>query len=138
MKLRGALLALFSATLLAACPTPSKVGCAEAPAGVVEALQPTITTAGTLRYATARQGEQAWFVTVELHEPDQDEFENGDLLTFATTDLNAGSFAAVDEKAREHSNLPDSELHVDADGGVESRGCTATIRDEDEAESQSE
>ena len=130
MRTRVALLTLGCCTLLTACPSASAEGCGPAPADGVETLERSMTTPGKLRYATARQGADAWFVTVELHEPDHEEAENGDLLTFSAPSPDARDFVAVDEKAREHSSLPDAPFAVDADGAVESRGCTAVVRDE--------
>jgi hypothetical protein len=116
-------------------PTADTTGCTDVRDDVVTAISARLEQSGELRYAqqVIRQGDDTRFISAELHEPGDDEDEDGVILTWATTGPDR-PFVAVDERARENSSWPSAALDVRDDGAIESRACAADERADDDDE----
>lgn len=124
---RAVLAAGVAAAVFAGCASaaPDEASCTPADQAVVDRLQARLTTAGTLRNAAVHHeaSNGLTFVTAELHEPDDPDDTEGDLLTWATRDLAGDGFVAVDVYARDNADWPDADFDVRTDGAITSRGC---------------
>ena len=132
-----ALIAILIGPSLAACASPSidVSGCDVALIVTMETLDGRLTEDGALRHGRVfKRAEGEFFVSAEFLPANEDDDFDGDILTWFTE---GSDFVAVDEHARDHSDLPAADFHVDADGAVTSRGCVLVFRGqpaEDECE----
>lgn len=119
-------LALASLGMLAGCdnPTANVEQCATPGAEVVEAIQQELSVPGKLRNAKMVPDARYTFISAELHPPDVDRHDEGDILTWATRDLEGSEFVSVDVHARESSSWPHASFDVRERGAIESRACT--------------
>lgn len=131
---RRACLVVVALTVLPACASPKpddpqSVGCEPASGTVLSALRKHIEKDGTLRHGAILLGARgAAFVSAELHLVDDDEDDQGAILTWTTPDPASGTFFAVDQRAREDSSWPHADIDMRAVGAIASRGCTAEYR----------
>jgi len=111
-----------------AVPAADTSACADAPADVVVALQGRVEGPGALRFAqtVASPESSLTFVSAELHRPEDDEDEDGEVLTWSAA--GDGAFEAVDSRARAHSSWPEAAADVRTAGAVESRACVSEAR----------
>lgn len=141
-------LASASLGLLGGCdnPTANVEQCATPGADVIEAIQRELSVPGKLRNAKMVPGARYTFISAELHPPDVDRHDKGDILTWAARDPDSSRFVAVDVRARDASAWPDATFDVRHRGAVESRACTNFSRgktraqiacEQDQSQSQS-
>jgi hypothetical protein len=104
--------------LVAACgdTTPEAAPCDDAPDGVAEALGEHLLEGGNIRFPVVYRPDGADHVFVS--------FENR-----TDDDVASTEYSAVDERAREQTDLPESDLDVRTDGAVTSRGCVVARRE---------
>jgi hypothetical protein len=117
-----------------AAPTADTSACAKVPEKSLQAIGERLDVPGTLRFGqqvpSSRQGMT--FVSAELHEPDHDEDEKGDIYTWAaTSEDDSADYVAVDTRAKSDSSWPAATFDVREDGAIESRACTNEFRDRD-------
>src|SRR5687767_13787363 len=90
-----------------AAPKADTSACAKASEQSLKAIGERLDVPGTLRFGqevpSSRQGMT--FVSAELHEPDHDEDEKGDIYTWAvTSEGDAADYVAVDTRAKSDSS----------------------------------
>lgn len=125
-------LAPLGCLAVAACGgTADTSACGPAPGPVVAAVAQRLDVPGVLRFAqqVASPESGATFLSAELHEPDHDDDEDGDILTWAVDATGAG-YVAVDVHAREASSWPAATFDVRREGAVDSRACTKKVRND--------
>jgi hypothetical protein len=73
-----------------------------------------------------------WFLSAELVEAGRDPGLNGDILTWVVTTIDPPpeEYASAERQARRWSAWPEvqDDIHLQDDGGVESRACVAAVR----------
>jgi hypothetical protein len=127
-----------------ACGNPETdvTGCTGTPQDVVDAISAKLhQDVGRLRNAHqfSKGTGGLTFVTAELHNPDkgkahEQRHDKGDLLTWATRDVQGGKFESVDEHARNDSSWPGAPFDVRKFGVYESRACTDISRGKTKAQ----
>jgi hypothetical protein len=125
----GTALALSVTSVLAGCGNPKQSvrRCQGASDTVTLAIQEKLTAKGKLRNAKLvhPKGNPYTFISAEIHLNDAAPHDDGDIATWATTDVGAaGGFVSVDEHARNESAWPKASFDVTKDGAIESRACT--------------
>jgi hypothetical protein len=120
--------------LVAACgdTTPEAAPCDDAPDGVAEALGEHLLEGGNIRFPVVYRPDGADHVFVSFENRTDDDVaddDSGDILTVVAPDEDSTEYSAVDERAREQTDLPESDLDVRTDGAVTSRGCVVARRE---------
>lgn len=99
-------------------------GCTGASDETIRTIQEKLDAPGKLRNGKLVNSGDNTFVSAELHLRSADPHDEGDILTWVTTDVAGSDFSSVDIHAREESSWPPSDLDVRAQGARESRACT--------------
>jgi hypothetical protein len=130
-RIAAVLVALVLTALVAGCsqmqnPTydVGDAGCTGASDEVVRAIQERLDAPGKLRNGKQIVTGDETFVSAELHLQSDDKHDEGDILTWVTSDVEGSEFFSVDVHAREESSWPEADVDVRAKGARESRACT--------------
>jgi len=109
-----------------AMPKPDASRCSTVTDDVMKALETNVTAKGDIRFARVIENHGQLFVSFEVHKPDEQKNQDGDILTFFERDKQ--NFEAVDTLARKGSTWPDAPFDARHAGVVESRGCVEYAR----------
>jgi hypothetical protein len=130
-RVAAALAAFVAIAILAGCsqmsnPTydVSEAGCTGSSDETIRTIQERLDAPGKLRNGKQVPSGDDIFVSAELHLRTDDKHDEGDILTWVTTDVAGNEFFSVDVHAREESSWPGADLDVRAPGARESRACT--------------
>jgi hypothetical protein len=126
--------ALASTVALAGCPQPNDEGCGTPSDELTAVITGALPSEGETRNFRSFQpsGESTVFISVEHRTADEvEDDDSGEIYTFATDDGSPGAIVAVDERARDDTDLPAASFDVRQDGAIDSRGCTFNARDRD-------
>ncbi len=130
-RVTAALAALVAVTALVGCsqmqnPTydVGDAGCVGASDDTIRTIQEKLDAPGKLRNGKLVPSGDQTFVSAELYLRSADKHDEGDILTWVTTDVNGNEFFSVDVHAREESSWPPADVDVRAPGARESRACT--------------
>jgi hypothetical protein len=99
-------------------------GCTGASDETIRTIQEKLDAPGKLRNGKLVRSGDDTFVSAELHLRSDDKHDEGDILTWVTTDVDGNEFFSVDVHAREESSWPPADVDVRAPGARESRACT--------------
>ena len=132
-RLAAVVVSILSVGVLAGCSQMQNPeydvgssGCVGASDETVLAIQERLDAPGKLRNGkqVAAPGSGETFVSAELHLETDEPHDDGDILTWATTDVAGSEFFSVDVNAREESSWPPADFDVREPGARESRACT--------------